>query len=187
MKHLLKQSRIHYLVNHRNGYFILAMSSLLLNMLLSGAIYFILGYEKIVLVPPTISREFWVSTHQVSPEYLSSMSLFLADIRLNVTPANAALQRELFLRYVNPNQYEKLKCELMEQEAHLKKEHISMIFFITNVEVDAARLRVNLSGDLQYIVGDALQPAQHVTYQMAYRLHSGRLMLESLEEEKAHG
>lgn len=186
MKHVLKKSRIQYLVDNRNGYLVLASGSLILNILLSVIIYFMLGYEKTVLVPPTISREFWVSENKVSPEYLSSMSIFLADIRFNLTPSNAALQRQLFLRYVDPTHYEKLKTELIEEESHLKKEHVTMTFFMTDVRVDSKKMIAKISGDLQYIVGDSLQPSQHVIYQMSYRLSSGRLMIQSLEEVKDH-
>lgn len=187
MKHVLKKSRIQYLVDNRNGYLVLASGSLILNILLSAIIYFMLGYEKTVLVPPEITREFWVSTNKVSPEYLSSMSIFLTEVRLNLTPSNAAIQRQLFLGYVDPKNYEKLKTKLIEEEEQLKKEHVSISFFITNPpQVDAKNMLAKVTGDLQYIVGDSLQPTQHVTYQISYRLSAGRLMIQSFEEIKNH-
>lgn len=186
MKHVLKKSRIQYLVDNRNGYLVLASGSLLLNIVLGVIIYCVLGYEKTVLVPPTIIHGSWVSENKVSSNYLSSMSILLADIRLNLTPANAALQRQLFLEYVDPKNYEKLKTELIEEEEKLKNEHISMTFFMTNVGSDADKMVSKIEGDLQYIVGDSLQPSKHVVYKISYRLSSGRLMIQSLEEVKDH-
>jgi len=186
MKNVLKKSRIQYLIDNRNGYLVLASGSIILNILLCVIIYCTLGYEKTILVPPTISREFWVSENNVSPAYISSMSIFLADIRFNLTPSNAAFQRELFLRYVEPSSYEKLKADLVEEEEHLKKEHISTTFYVTDVRVDAKNNMARISGDIQYSIGESLQPSQHVVYQISYRFSSGRLMMKSLEEVKDH-
>ncbi|MHB1948476.1 MAG: type IV conjugative transfer system protein TraE [Gammaproteobacteria bacterium] len=187
MKHVLKKSRIQYLIDNRNGYLVLASGSIILNILLSLIIYYVIGFEKVVLVPPSITREFWVSQNSVSPEYLQSMSLFLAELRFNLTPANAAMERQLFLKYVDSSQYEKLNTNLIEEEEHLKKEHITITFYATEPpRVDPSKLIAKVTGDLQYIVGDSLQPMQHVTYQISYRLSGGRLMIRSLEEVKDH-
>jgi len=187
MKHVLKKSRIQYLVDNRNGYLVLASGSIILNILLSLIIYYVMGYEKVVLVPPTLTNPAWISQKNVSSSYLSSMSLFYAELRFNLTPSNASVQRQLFLDYVDPSQYEKLKTELIEEEEHLKKEHISISFYATEVpRVDTAKLIAKVPGDIQYIVGDSLQPSQHVIYEIHYRLIGGKLLIRSIEEVKDH-
>jgi conjugal transfer pilus assembly protein TraE len=187
MKHILQKSRIQYLVDNRNGYLILATGSMVLNILLSLTIYYVMGYEKVILVPPSITREFWVSQKNVSPSYLSSMSLYFSELRFNLTPANAASQRQIFLDYVDPSEYEKLKAELIEEEAHLKKDHIAISFYATGMpQIDVAHLMAKVPGDLQYVVGDSLEPMQHVVYQITYRLSGGKLMIHSIEEVKDH-
>jgi len=187
MKHILQKSRIQYLVDNRNGYLVLASGSIVLNILLSMIIYYVMGYEKVILVPPNITDTLWVSQKNVSPAYLSSMSLFFSELRFNLTPANATSQRQIFLDYVDPSQYEKLKAELIEEEAHLKKDHITISFYATGMPlVDVTHLIAKVPGDLQYVVGDSLQPAQHVLYQITYRLSGGKLMIRSIEEVKDH-
>lgn len=187
MKHILNKSRIQYLVDNRNGYLVLACGSIILNIILSSVIYYVIGFEKIVLVPPTINRSFWVSQKTVSPTYLASMSLFLSELRFNLTPNNASTQRQMFLEYVDSAQYEKLKAKMIEEEGHLKKEHIAMSFYATDVpRVDSENLIAKVPGDLQYIVGDSLQPIQHVVYQISYRLSGGKLMIRGIEEVKDH-
>src|SRR5579862_9031039 len=147
MKNVLKQSRLQYLLDNRNGYLVLASGSLLLNVILSGILYCMVGYEKIVLVPPTIIHGSWISENKVSSNYLSSMSIMLSDFRLNLTPDNAALQRQLFLEHVDPKNYEKLKSELIEEGEKLKKEHITLSFYMTNVASDADKMMSKIEGD----------------------------------------
>jgi conjugal transfer pilus assembly protein TraE len=166
---------------------VLASGSIKLNVILSAIICFTLGYQKIVLVPPEITREFWVSTNKVSPAYLSAMSIFLAEIRLNVTSSNAPIQRDLFLRYEDPENYEKLKSTLIDEEEQLKKEHISMTFFMTSAPlIDQKNMVAKIAGDVQYMVSGISQPIQHANYQISYKLDAGRLMIDSFEEVKAH-
>jgi conjugal transfer pilus assembly protein TraE len=114
------------------------------------------------------------------------MGLFFANLRLNVTPSNAAMQRDILLRYVNPNHYESLKTDLILEAEHLKKEHITTAFYPVDVKVDEKKLLVKIPGDLQSTIGDAQLSPRRVIYQMAFSYHSGRLLINSFEEVKEH-
>lgn len=186
MKSLLQKSRIQYLIHTRNGFLALASGSMLMNVFLIFVMFIMMGKERIVIVPPEINKSFWVDASHVSPEYLSEMSLFLTSIRFNLTPSNAEIQRQLLLRYVDPNHYEKIKSELMEEEEQLKKDHISLAFFVSDIKVDANKLVSRISGDLQYSVGDSLLPRQHVNYQVAYSYNAGRLLIKTFDEVKSN-
>lgn len=184
MKYLLHHSRLQHLIQHRNGYLSLACGSLILNILLSIGIFTIAGNERVVVVPPSINKSFWVDANQVSPEYLSEMSLFFASLRFNITPTNAAMQRELLVRYVHPHFYEALKAELISEEEHIKKEHVTTSFYPVNVVVDSKKMISQITGDLQSSVGDAQLPLKRLTYQINFSYNNGRLLVKSFEEVK---
>ncbi len=182
MKHILQKSRIQHLILRRNGYLLLAVSSILLNVVLGLGMVNVVGHEKIVLVPPVMERSTWVTSYQVSPEYLSGMSLFLADLLLNVTPSNAMTQHQLFLRYVDSPQYEKFKTELFTEEDRMKKEHMTMSFQLSDIQVDPSKFIARISGDVQYMVGSTMMPIKHLTYSFAFTYHLGLLKVKSFEE-----
>ena len=186
MKHFLQQARMQHLIQYRNGYLILAFISLILNILLVLAIFRLIGHERIVIVPPTINKSFWVTSNQVSPEYLSEMSLFFINLRLNVTASNVASQGELLLRYVAPSNYNAIKTDLLTEAENLKKNHITTAFFPINVDVDTKKLLARVTGDIQSTVGDSRVPSQHVAYQINYTYSNGRLFVASLEEVTPH-
>lgn len=186
MKYLLQKSRLQHLIQHRNGYLALAGGSLLLNILLVMLLFFMLGRERIVVVPPDIQKSFWVTSSRVSPEYLSEMALFLNSLNFNITPSNAKMQHKILLRYVDPSYYETLKMKFMEIEDRVKKEHITMAFYPGEIKVDANKLIVRITGDVQYSVGDMQIPAQRITYQYGFRYSQGRLTLTSFSEVKHH-
>lgn len=186
MKYLLQHARLQHLIQNRNGYLMLASVSLLLNLILSIGILLVSNHERIVIVPPGINKSFWVDEAHVSPEYLSEMSLFFANLRFNVTPSNIAMQRDLLLRYVHPAFYEILKTELLSEADHINKEHIVTAFYPVNVVVDHKNLMSRVTGDLQSFVGDMQLPLKRFTYQMNFSYNNGRLLMKSFEEVKSH-
>jgi conjugal transfer pilus assembly protein TraE len=186
MKHILQKSRIQHLLGMRNGYLLLACSSMLLNLILAMAIGSVIGTERIVLVPPEIEKPTWISASKVSAEYIWGMSLFLSDLLLNVTPSNASMQHQMFLRYVDESQYGKVKSGLLDQEERLKKEHTTMRFQLSKIQIDAQRLQARISGDVEFTVGETSMPAKHLTYILAYTFRHGQLKVKSFEEATGH-
>jgi conjugal transfer pilus assembly protein TraE len=186
MKNILRQSRIQYLIQNRNGYLLIASISLVANIILAMGMINAMNRQKVILVPPTIERTLWVTSDQVSPEYLSSMSLFLADLLLNVTPDNIAMQHQLFLKYVDSSQYGTIKSALISEEDHLKKEHMTMTFHLAEPRVNAKSLMTHITGDIQYVVGNTLISNQRLTYAFTFIYRNGLLKVKSFEEVKAH-
>lgn len=186
MEYRLHKSRIQYLIQRRNGYLVLAIGSMIINILQLLVIFAILGHERIIIVPPNINRSFWVSASQVSPEYLSEMAYYFVQLRFNMTPSNAASQRDLLLRYVLPRYYGALKTELLSEADRITKEHITTAFYQNNIQVDTRQLLAKITGDLQTSVGDAILPMQRVIYQISFTYDSGRLLIKSFEEVNSH-
>lgn len=187
MKRLIQQARLQYLIRNRNGFLMLASGSLMLNFLFIITLILSIGHEKIILVPPEINQSFWVGSHTVSPEYLSEMALFFTNLRFNVTSHNVDLQRGILLRYVHPKEYAEIKTALLLEADHINKEHISMAFYPTNVEVDTQKWLVRITGDLLATLGNTSLPTQRVTYLITFTYNSGRLLVTSFQEEKSHG
>lgn len=184
MKYVLQQSRLQHLLQSRNGYLMLASGSIGLNILLVLFLFCTIGRERIVVVPPEIQKSFWVTSSLVSPEYLSEMVLFLNSLNFNVTPSNAPQQHAVLLRYVDPSQYAAVKMKLLEVDDRLKKEHVSIAFQPSHVKVDTKKLIAEVSGDLQYTVGDIPIAPQHVVYRWGFRYSQGRLLITAFPEVK---
>lgn len=185
MKRLLQKARIQHLTEKRNSYLMIAMGSLAVNILLAVYINTVNSSEKTYFVPPIVEKPFWVSSSQVSPEYLSGMSILLSDLLLNVTPSNVGMKHQLFLRYVDPRYYEKFKSDLLAQEERMKKEHMTMSFQLTDPQMDAPHFIAKITGDIQYMVGETSLPSKHLTYEMRFTYHLGLLQIKSFEEVKS--
>ncbi len=184
MKTAIQLSHLQKLIAQRNGYLVLAAGLLLLCVLLSAMVLHLIGRERIIITPPVVHQSFWVDHNDVSPDYLSEMTSFFAQLRLTKNPDNAAFQRTTLLRYTDPSYYGTLKSELVAEEDHMQAAHISLAFYPVNVEVNAKQLVAWITGDLISTVGNSPLTPTRITYRVQYRYDQGRLLVRSFEEQK---
>lgn len=184
MRFSINRTRIEKLLAQRNGYMVLAIGAIAICILQLMVMFFMVGREKIIFIPPTIDKSFWVSSEHVSPEYLSEMTLFFANLRFNITATNADMQRESLLKYTDPAYYNTLKMNLVQEADRITEEHVSMAFFPVNVKVDTKHFKAIIEGDLKSYVGDTALPTNRIRYLLTYRYDEGRLLVKSFEEVK---
>jgi len=178
------QAELRKMIEKRNGYLILSSGLLILCLILSFVIIFLSGRERIILSPPSMNKDIWVSTHSASPEYFSRMTLFLSELALNLTADNVDFQQELLLRYVDSSYYVVLKPQLIAEADRIKKEHISTAFFPVDIKVDSRNSEAVITGDLKSYVGDTALPTKRVSYHVIYRFNSFTPLITSFEEVK---
>ncbi len=176
------KSRLQNLIAQRNGYLVLAAALAMISLILVICVCRMVNRERIVIVPPVIHQAFWVNSQTVSPEYLSQISSFLVQLRLNMTPSSAEYQREMLLRYTDPAYYGELKNELVEEADHLAKTHTSLIFYPVDISVDVSHLTAQISGDFSATVSNMPLPVQRLSYRLSFRYVQGRLWLQSFQE-----
>jgi conjugal transfer pilus assembly protein TraE len=145
-----------------------------------------LGRDRIVLVPPEIQKSFWVTSTQVSDEYLSEMTLFINAINFNITPSNARMQQAVLLRYIDSAYYNDIKTKLHETAEKFKKDNVSITFYPASVKVDTKKLIGQISGDIQYTIGDIQSPLKRVLYEWKFSYKQGQLRVVSFPEVKNH-
>jgi len=177
-----QKSRLQQLIAQRNGYLVLAAGLMVLTVLLALGLLRLIGRERVVVVPPIVEQAFWVDAKAISPSYLSQMTVFFAQLRLNMTPSSAAYQRDTLLRYTDPQYYGDFKNELVAEADHLTQTHTSLVFYPVEVAVDAPHLTATITGDFSATVGNMPLPVQRLTYQLVYRYTQGQLWLRSFQE-----
>ena len=146
------------------------------------AILRLAGTEKTVLVPPNISRSFWVGGDTASSEYLQEMAYWYAGLALTITPESAEYQDELFLKYASPDQAGKLQADMGARADFLKKNNVSTQFSVRSVKVDTDNLKVALSGTLSTFVSDKKAGDRNATYMIGFKFINGKLYVSNFKE-----
>ena len=157
-------------------------ASLLANVLLSALSLRMSGRERTVLVPPGISKSFWVEADAVSPEYLEQMAYFLLQLTLDVTPQSVDHQSRLLLRYASPAAYGDLHSTLFAAAERLKRDGAATVFSPQELIVEQSTQRVGVRGQLTTFIGDRRVADTARGYALEFEYRGGRIFLKSLRE-----
>ena len=177
MRLRLNTARLHHLIHQRNIF--VGMSAILLGTNVLLAVKTFSHHERIIITPPEVHQSFWVEGNRVSNHYLEEMSLYFAHLLLDTSEASAPFNREVILRYANPESYGALKTQLLEDEQRYKKEQLSTSFKPSIVQVDNKRMTADITGDLLSYVGSKKISQYGETYRFQFHYDRGRLLINS--------
>jgi conjugal transfer pilus assembly protein TraE len=133
---------------------VLLTGSLLVNVVLALLTVRMSDRERVVLVPPTINKTFWVESERVSAEYLQQMAYFLMQLTLDVTPHSVDHQASVLMQYAAPASYGELRTAMAATADRLKRDGASTVFSARDLVVDEATQRVGVRGQLTTYVSD---------------------------------
>lgn len=157
--------------------------SLVTNVLLAAILLTSTNTHRETLVPPTINKTFWVDDAAVSPEYLEQMAVFLLQLALNVTPANAEINHQAFMRYVAPANFGQIQKSLRSQVAELKELNVSTAFYPSSVALHPNHPNtIVVSGISVTWAADRRLPDRSVAYRLRFNFAGGRVHLAELVE-----
>lgn len=160
----------------------LLLGSMLTNLILAAFALRMSSRERIVLVPPTVHKTFWVEDEHVSAEYLEQMGYFLMQLTLNVTPLSIDHQSKVLLQYAAPAAYGELRTALSAAAERLKRDGAATVFSPRDLIVDERSLKVGIRGQLTTFISDRRVSEVDKGYAIAFQYTAGRIFLKSFRE-----
>jgi conjugal transfer pilus assembly protein TraE len=143
------------------------------------------GRERIVVVPPTIHKTFWLDEARVSREYLEQMGYFLMQLVLNVTPQSVEHQSRVLLQYASPAAFGELRAQLAANTERLKRDGAATVFSPQDLSVDAHALKVGVRGNLTTFISDRRVAEAMKAYVIEFQYTGGRVLLKTFRETQA--
>jgi conjugal transfer pilus assembly protein TraE len=173
----LNQQRLGDLKFQRNT--VAGLCAVLLSINAIQTSYLFFRNERVVITPPQLTQGFWVEGNRFSPQYLEEMALHYAHFLLDVTEKTILYQGEIILRYVVPESYGTFKAKLLDDEKHLKTNHLSTRFAPSDVVISPDQLKVDITGELMSYVADKKLSQHRETYRFQFHNQSGRLLIKN--------
>ncbi|MES2353149.1 MAG: type IV conjugative transfer system protein TraE [Pseudomonadota bacterium] len=161
---------------------LLVAGLLILSIVLAITAFSLVGRERVILVPPTISKSFWIEGGKVSGDYLDQMALFLIHLMLNVSPRSVDFQAKTLLQYASPDAYAELKTAMIATSERLKRDNAVTLFQPTAFNIDEPGMRVAATGVLVTYIGDKRVTEISKAYLIEFRYTGGKLYLSSFKE-----
>lgn len=169
----------------KRAWLILLVCSFALNILLALNLMLADRTHREVLVPPEISKTFWIEDKKASSSYLEQMGLFIIRNALDVTPAMFEYQSKQILRYTAPAAYGQLEAQLLAQGKRLARDNISTFYSITGVQVQEHSQTVRFSGLLRTMLADKTVSEVPKAFDVVFGMKNGRVYLLSIKEADA--
>lgn len=154
------------------------------NVLLAATVYFMVGKERVIVVPPIVSSDFWVASDSVSDSYLEQMTSFYSNLVLNVNPSSFSKRSEQLLQHVDPASYARVKSEMAEQEVDIQNRALTSSFHPISFKIDRNNLSVEVKGELAVLSGNTSIGTGTHSYEIRYSNRNGRLYIVSFKEVK---
>jgi conjugal transfer pilus assembly protein TraE len=161
---------------------VLLTGSLLVNVVLAFLTVRLSDRERVVLVPPTINKTFWVESERVSAEYLQQMAYFLMQLTLDVTPHSVDHQASVLMQYAAPASFGELRTAMAATADRLKRDGASTVFSARDLVVDEATQRVGVRGQLTTYVSDRRVSEVSKGYAIELQYAGGRVFLKAFRE-----
>lgn len=181
MRFEVLRTNLEKLIKQRNISSIFATIMLVTNLILVSS--FILKDEKIVIIPANLKQTVWLSSDEVSKEYLEEWAVFIASLILDVSSDSAEFKRQVLLRHISSNYKNQLSKELIQNQQKMLQEQFSTSFRPIEAEVSPRELTVVIKGDLITFVGSKNIKQERTNYLMKFDYSLGNLILKSFKSE----
>ncbi len=160
----------------------LLIGSMLINLVLAALTFRLSSHQRVVVMPPSVHKTFWVEEERVSAEYLEQMGYFLMQLTLNVTPQSVDHQSKVLLQYAAPAAYGELRATLLSAAERLKRDGAATVFSARDLTVDEGTLRVGIRGQLTTFISDRRVSEVTKGYAIEFQYTAGQIFLKAFRE-----
>lgn len=137
--------------------------------------------ERIVLVPAQLDKRAWVTTNEVSLEYLEAMALNALPYYTNFTPQTVTNSHYVFLRFVTSEAYGQTQTALNAEADQVRRDNVSQVFWPKHTEIDTKHLTVIVHGILKRSIGNVVAYEGAQTYRIAFVQNGTRLEIKGID------
>lgn len=184
MEFSFSEIRFKKLLNQKDLFLKLLVGSLILNGL--QLIERMRVCDKVILVPPSLSKEVWIEGSFVSPSFIEEWALYLSSVLLNMTPETADFNHSVLLKYVAPESASLLQKKFSSDLKNFKENRIATVFKPKSVEINqtGSLSKAHIVGTLSTYVGSKRIEEVDKKYTLTFKTSKSvpHLSLLSFEE-----
>ena len=158
------------------------LASVLTNAVLAVWIVMRSDQSRTVILSPGATETYMATDSAVSSNLLERFAVQSLNLILNLTPATAAYQTDLFLKEVAPESYGSLASSLRLAAQDLERNQASTAFYPLSSSVEADARRVCVQGTRKTLIGKAVTSSEIVNACLTLAVRGGRLWIVSLTQ-----
>ncbi len=168
----------------RRFVFLVLGASMVLNFVLGLALIKIPKGVRHELIPPTVSKTFWVGAEGFDRGHLEEMGLYVAQLMLNVTPKSVRFQGEQLLKIIDPQHHAELANQVQINVAMIERLNVATTFMPVSYSYDPKfPNRIGVHGTFQTHYSDKTVGSTTKVYMVEFgRSAAGKMTLIRFKE-----
>jgi len=159
--------------------------ALLFIVLLEGVMLYRSATNKVVIVlPPKVDREFWVSGESLSYAYIEQVAVYLADSLLSVSPptVDKSISRIMPFLTTDPAQVKEIRDSFAAYAKTVKENDWWQSFYPMRVVVEEKTQRIDVYGVLRKMTGNIyVGQESNKVISFNYEVRNGRLLITGVK------
>ncbi len=149
----------------------------------SFMVYRAVKYQRVVLIPPTMTGTVEFVQGKPTDNYIRDISRRIVSLAVSYSPPTARAQFEELLSYFAPESYPKASKRWYSLASRIETSQVSSVFYLEKIKT--MENRIEIFGNMKQLAGDTLLENTSKTYLIDYRLQDGRFYIVSFREKNA--
>ena len=147
----------------------------------SAMVYRAVKYQRVVLIPPTMTGTVEFIQGKPSDAYISDISRRIVNLAATYSPPTARRQFEELLAFFAPEAYPQASNSWYSLASRVEESQVSSVFYLEKIGI--AENSIEIFGNFKQYAGDTLLENTSKTYLIDYRLQEGRFYIVSFKEK----
>lgn len=160
---------------------ILASGLVVANILLAGKLISV--EEKVVMIPPNLSEEAWVSKNAASSSLHRTWGLYVATLAGNVNPGNVDFTVKELTNLASPRIYADFKNFLLSEAESIRLHKATSVFEATNVHYDTEDNFVYVVGVQTVSTPEGGDETKKIYYKIQFEINNSRPYMVLFEKK----
>jgi conjugal transfer pilus assembly protein TraE len=177
-------NRLSVAADLRRFVFLVLTASIALNFFLVAAVIELPKGVKHELVPPLLSKTFWVGGDQFDRAHLEEMGIYVVQLMLNVTPKSVRFQGDQLLKIIDPQYHAELANQIQVNAAMVERLNVATTFMPSSYSYDPKfPNRIAVHGAFQTHFSDKTIGSSSKVYMIEFgRSVAGKMTLVRFKE-----
>lgn len=147
----------------------------------SVMVYRAVKYQRVVLIPPTMTGTVEFIQGKPNDTYITDISRRIISLAASYSPPTARKQFDELLAHFSPESYPRAFKTWYSLASRIEESQVSSVFYLEKIEVSDAAIEI--FGNFKQFAGDTLIENSSKTYIIEYRLQDGRFYIVSFKEK----
>ena len=149
----------------------------------SFMVYRAVKYQRVVLIPPTMTGTVEFVQGRPTDSYTKDLSRKIVNLAATYSPPTARIQFEELLAYYAPESYPDASKAWYSLASRVEESQVTSVFYLLTIKLGDNDIEI--FGNLKQFAGDTLLENSSKTYLINYHLQDGRFYIVSFKEKFA--